>query len=111
MQQAAFACPPKVSVQKNPLTVRQGDSTMLTCQVQGSPTPAVHWIKDGKILVTEIPSSIREYSLSISLKMNSTSKSMGGLYTCVASTSAGKVSCSAELSVEGGITQLLKVYF
>ena len=32
-----------------------------------------------------------------------------GLYTCVASTSAGKVSCSAELSVEGGVTQLLKV--
>ena len=31
-----------------------------------------------------------------------------GLYTCVASTSAGKISCSAELSVEGGITQLLK---
>ena len=32
-----------------------------------------------------------------------------GLYTCVASTSAGKVSCSAELSVEGGVQQLLKV--
>jgi len=31
-----------------------------------------------------------------------------GLYTCVASTSAGKVSCSAELSVEGGVQQLLK---
>lgn len=33
-----------------------------------------------------------------------------GLYTCVASTSTGKISCSAELSVEGGVTQLLKVY-
>ena len=33
-----------------------------------------------------------------------------GLYTCVASTSAGKISCSAELSVEGGVTQLLKVH-
>ena len=32
-----------------------------------------------------------------------------GLYTCVASTSTGKISCSAELSVEGGVTQLLKV--
>ena len=31
-----------------------------------------------------------------------------GLYTCVASTSTGKISCSAELSVEGGVTQLLK---
>ena len=33
-----------------------------------------------------------------------------GLYTCVASTSTGKISCSAELSVEGGVTQLLKVF-
>jgi hypothetical protein len=32
-----------------------------------------------------------------------------GLYTCVASTSTGKISCSAELSVEGGVTQCLKV--
>ena len=32
-----------------------------------------------------------------------------GLYTCVASTSTGKISCSAELSVEGGVQQLLKV--
>ena len=32
-----------------------------------------------------------------------------GLYTCVASTSTGKISCSAELSVDGGMTQLLKV--
>lgn len=31
-----------------------------------------------------------------------------GLYTCVASTSTGKISCSAELSVEGGVQQLLK---
>lgn len=29
-----------------------------------------------------------------------------GLYTCVASTSSGKISCSAELTVEGSINQL-----
>ena len=87
--QADFACPPKVSVQKSPLTVRQGDLATVTCQVQGSPTPAAHWLKDGKVLVTEIPSSTRESSISISLKMNSTSKSMGGLYTCVAINHAG----------------------
>ena len=32
-----------------------------------------------------------------------------GLYTCVASTSTGKISCSAELTVDGGVTQMLKV--
>jgi len=29
-----------------------------------------------------------------------------GLYTCVASTTTGKISCSAELTVEGSINQL-----
>ena len=33
-----------------------------------------------------------------------------GLYTCVASTSTGKISCSAELTVDGGVTQMLKVW-
>jgi serine/threonine protein kinase len=31
-----------------------------------------------------------------------------GLYTCVANTGSGKISCSAELSVEGTVSQMLK---
>ena len=31
-----------------------------------------------------------------------------GLYTCVANTGTGKISCSAELSVEGTVSQMLK---
>jgi len=31
-----------------------------------------------------------------------------GLYTCVANTSGGKIACSAELTVEGSVTQMLK---
>jgi hypothetical protein len=31
-----------------------------------------------------------------------------GLYTCVANTSGGKIACSAELTVEGSVSQLLK---
>jgi len=31
-----------------------------------------------------------------------------GLYTCVANTTGGKIACSAELTVEGSVTQMLK---
>nr|XP_042904683.1 obscurin-like [Parasteatoda tepidariorum] len=67
----------------------------------------MHWSKDGKEVEVESSErfkvSIDESEDTVSLVFQHVTPDDAGLYTCVASTSSGKISCSAELTVQGGL--------
>ncbi|XP_015782492.1 obscurin isoform X3 [Tetranychus urticae] len=73
-------------------------------------TPAFRWFKDGQ----EFEASERfqctfdDEEDTIALIFQHVTPDDAGLYTCVASTSSGKISCSAELSVQGEVRKLLR---
>lgn len=73
-------------------------------------TPAFKWFKDG----SEFDANERflcqfnEEEDTIGLVFQHVSPEDAGLYTCVAKTQGGKISCSAELTVEGEVNRLLR---
>ena len=75
--------------------------------------PTFTWFKSGQEFDPEDRFKVlfKEEEDTLALVFQHINPEDAGLYTCVASTSTGKISCSAELSVEGGVTQLLKVPF
>ncbi|XP_040072551.1 obscurin isoform X2 [Ixodes scapularis] len=68
-------------------------------------SPAFRWFKDGQ----EFEASERfqvtfdDIEDNITLVFQHVTPDDAGLYTCVASTSSGKISCSAELTVQGSV--------
>ena len=99
---ADFACKPVVSVQKTHMRVVEGRSATLTCQVSGTPLPAVRWLHDGQILpgkaegskyrITQLASKEpgnMTLTMSSSLTITNMSKNLAGLFTCAAINSGG----------------------
>ena len=74
--------------------------------------PTFTWFKSGQEFDPEDRFKVlfKDEEDTLALVFQHVNPEDAGLYTCVASTSAGKIACSAELSVEGGVTQLLKVW-
>jgi len=72
--------------------------------------PTFTWFKSGQEFDPEDRFKVlfKDEEDTLALVFQHVNPEDAGLYTCVASTSAGKIACSAELSVEGGVTQLLK---
>ncbi|KHJ47494.1 immunoglobulin I-set domain protein [Trichuris suis] len=81
--------------------VKSGNVCSVACQIDGTPMPEVKWFKDWKPLyesnrikfVFEPPST---YSLIIETPLSRDT----GVYTCVASNEAGKVSSSGTVTIE-----------
>jgi len=73
--------------------------------------PTFTWFKSGQEFDPEDRFKVlfKDEEDTLALVFQHINPEDAGLYTCVASTSTGKISCSAELSVEGGVQQLLKV--
>ncbi|XP_040572571.1 protein Obscurin [Lepeophtheirus salmonis] len=72
--------------------------------------PTFTWFKSGQEFDPEDRFKVlfKDEEDTLALVFQHINPEDAGLYTCVASTSTGKISCSAELSVEGGVSQLLK---
>nr|CAD7588173.1 unnamed protein product [Timema genevievae] len=70
--------------------------------------PSFSWIKDGQPYDPEERFKVlfKDEEDSLALVFQHVKPEDAGLYTCVASTSTGKISCSAELTVQGSINQL-----
>ncbi|CAL4059823.1 unnamed protein product, partial [Meganyctiphanes norvegica] len=74
----------------------QKEDIELECNVYGQPTPTVHWLKNGELIVeSEYFQIVNGNNLKI-LGLVSTDS---GMYQCLASNSAGDVQASAQLLV------------
>ena len=50
LQVGEFACKPSATVGRAVVRARSGQNASLECAVTGSPTPAVRWVRAGRIL-------------------------------------------------------------
>lgn len=84
-----------------------GFPTVLACDVQGSPTPSITWLKDNQPIVS---SPQLTYTLEgQALRLSSAQGGSAGLYTCRATNPAGTAVKHYSLSVLGKetFTQLI----
>lgn len=96
----------KISDAKDVFALLKGRETKLSPGEE----PTFTWFKSGQEFDPEDRFKVlfKDEEDTLALVFQHINPEDAGLYTCVASTSTGKISCSAELSVEGGVTQLLK---
>lgn len=78
------------------LTIREGESVVLTTQIVGNPTPKVTWLKDGKPLKANIKSDKDTHTLTLIAP----GKDAAGEYKVTAINSVGTIETSANLTVE-----------
>ncbi|XP_063991062.1 obscurin isoform X5 [Diachasmimorpha longicaudata] len=72
--------------------------------------PSFKWLRDGKPFDPEERFKVlfEDKEDTLALVFQHVKPEDAGLYTCVAQTSTGNISCSAELTVQGNVNQLLK---
>ncbi|XP_060826020.1 obscurin isoform X7 [Bombus pascuorum] len=72
--------------------------------------PQFTWLRDGKPFDPEERFKVlfKDNEDTLALVFQHVKPEDAGLYTCVAQTSTGNISCSAELTVQGAVNQLLK---
>ncbi|XP_072755043.1 protein Obscurin isoform X6 [Anoplolepis gracilipes] len=72
--------------------------------------PRFHWSRDGQPYDPEDRFKVlfKDNEDTLALVFQHVKPEDAGLYTCVAQTSTGNISCSAELTVQGAVNQLLK---
>ncbi|XP_036791689.1 hemicentin-1 [Oncorhynchus mykiss] len=89
--------PPMIPVGQPELSVIQGFQALLPCAAQGSPEPRVSWKKDGNI----VPSLPGKFTVlrSGELIIERAELDDGGVFTCVATNTAGTVRQDTRLSV------------
>ncbi|XP_029925047.1 roundabout homolog 1-like [Myripristis murdjan] len=90
--------PPVIKQGPRNQTVSVDSKVVLGCQTSGSPTPIVHWKKDG-VLVSPVDSRMSLADTG-SLEIHYAKLGDTGFYTCVASSPNGEASWTAYLQVE-----------
>ncbi|XP_034177401.2 obscurin isoform X2 [Osmia lignaria lignaria] len=72
--------------------------------------PQFTWLRDGKPFDPEERFKVlfQDNEDTLALVFQHVKPEDAGLYTCVAQTSTGNISCSAELTVQGAVNQLMK---
>ncbi|GLG93475.1 Obscurin [Gryllus bimaculatus] len=95
--------------------VRKEDAGKYSCQAMNKYGDVT---SEAVVTVTELALILRCFGVtkltpydeedSLALVFQHVTPEDAGLYTCVASTSTGKIACSAELTVQGSVNQLMK---
>lgn len=80
------------------VTIREGDSAVLSTQIVGNPKPTVSWHKDGKV-APKLPTKSDGDTYTLTLIQPKAADS--AQYTVKAANEVGKCETSATLTVEG----------
>ncbi|ETE60133.1 Hemicentin-1, partial [Ophiophagus hannah] len=67
-----------------------GENIQLSCEASGTPTPAIQWLKDGKLITSDESQQISLAPNGSLLNIFGALTSDGGKYTCVATNPAGE---------------------
>ncbi|XP_063600047.1 hemicentin-1-like [Penaeus indicus] len=92
----AFMEEPKVMPVQDQVLAASGDTAWLQCYAEGTPSPSITWLKEGKVEVA--PMSFIEVEDG-NLKIHGVQRSDAGTYTCVASNVAGTSQANVVLEV------------
>ncbi|KAF0301648.1 Titin [Amphibalanus amphitrite] len=91
--------PPKITVPMKGVTVQEGHPATLRCRFSGQPAPTPQWLKDGQPVKPSKYFKIEQDGDTFVLKISECFKEDEGIYTCVATNSAGKSTMKAPLKV------------
>lgn len=85
--------------QQSDVTVTRGNDISLECKTDGTPRPAVTWMKDGRPLVNGRDIEILDEGRHLRIKNAQVSNT--GRYVCIAVNVAGLTDRKYDLSVHG----------
>lgn len=88
--------PPEILEPLKPIIIREGESTVLTTQIVGSPAPKIEWFKDGKLIKENTKSDKDVHTLTLVTPK----PSYTGVYTVKATNPLGAVETTASVVVE-----------
>ena len=90
----------------NSITVREGNTTTITCEAIGYPPPTIIWYKinqtlGDKVSVSDSVPTVNEYvtRVSVNLTITNTSRDDAGDYKCFANNSIGSDSRNISITV------------
>lgn len=93
--------PPVFTVKPESQDASQGSSVVIKSAFTGSAPLIVKWFRDEEEITSGGSYFIKKDASSSSLELNSVKPSDSSQYTCQVSNDAGKVDCTAVLSVKG----------
>ncbi|XP_023446717.2 myosin light chain kinase, smooth muscle isoform X2 [Dasypus novemcinctus] len=94
-------CPPKFATKLGRVVVKEGQMGRFSCKITGRPQPQVTWLKGNVPLQPSARVSMSEKNGMQILEIHEVNQDDVGVYTCLAANGSGKVSMSAELSIQG----------
>uniref|UniRef100_A0A8D2Q5V0 Myosin light chain kinase, smooth muscle n=2 Tax=Varanus komodoensis TaxID=61221 RepID=A0A8D2Q5V0_VARKO len=81
-------------------SVSEGQDFVLQCSIEGTPVPQITWLLNGKPI--QYAHSLFEGGIA-KLTVQDALPEDDGVYTCLVENSAGRASCSAQVTVRGGL--------
>ena len=93
--------PPRFSKPIQPQVVKEGQDCVFEATVTGAPTPSVDWLKDKKDLQPDNRTIMvfNPATMTCSLTIRNTTQDDVGVYSCRASNTAGRATCTANTVV------------
>jgi hypothetical protein len=93
--------PPTISETETSPKVKEGEEATLLCPAKGIPDPEIVWLKNGQAIDFSLASGLRQQNGGKELHIHNAIVDYGGMYTCVATNSAGDDRVDIELEVWG----------